>query len=1521
VRATLLAGAGVRQSKARWRAGIAAVAVGATVLGTAVSAPPSHAAGSSLGSFEIDGNLADDSAVVNGSNEPLDWATLPVVTPVTDRTNPDDIFGLGSKELEPGGWTCTTGKPPGKVDIVSGQVAFRTVGTDQFLYASFFRKDVNGDAHMDFEFNRSTQAVNSGCAGVPMRTQGDRLVAFDTENGGATIMVRVFRWDGNATTGAFNEVSTGSFADGAVNIPPSKTIPGHKNGDFGEAVINLTKTIGSVSCTDAAGVWLKTRSSTSITSELKDYTRQSPIRRSDCPSGSVLKQVRNASVAGSTFATTANAAPGNTLEYKLTYTNSGAGAATNVRFSDAIAAKQTFTGTCSDGCTNNAGTLSWGPFTVAPGASKSVTFSVTLSGPFASGTTLVKNSFVTTNDQEPSSTSGDTTTTVTATAISAVAKAVKNLTAGGDYATSVDAKPGDRIQYRLTYTNTGNAAATHVVVSDPVPSRTTFESCDPSTCSTANNTVSWDLGTQNPGANVTLTFIVRLDATGWAQGQNDLVKNTAQVCADVQGCKSSDEVTVTVKTPNVTLVKAVRNASVTNSSFATSTTATPGDTLEYRLIATNNGVAPATGVVVTDVVQARQTYLTCTGGCTLTDSKLTWPSTTLAANGGTVTYTFQVRLDATFPAGETPVKNTGQVVSSQEPTAKNSNETSTTVPAAPVLGQAKAVKNVSTGTAYGSSTDASPGDTIEYQLTFSNTGNADATGVLLTDPVPTGTAYVSCTGGCEQSGSTVTWDLGTVAPNHSVVVTFRVTVSTTGFTGGTTTPIQNIARACMGTSCVDSPPVVVNVKMPSSSLTKAVRNVTDSGTFVAATTGDPGETIEYQLVYRNAGPGIAHDVVVTDAVPNRTTYLSCTAGCTVSDGVVRWSLGDVAANGGSTLTFRVQLDSVFPSGSTLVRNVGNVVSREEPTGSSSNPADVTVTATPVLALAKSADKSDTVVMGDAITYTLVYSNSGNAAAEDTQVRETVPAGTSYQSCTGGCTVDGTSVTWAVGSVAPGTGSSVTLTVSVASTVTCTICNVATVASRSEANGAAISSNQVCLFAQPPANPAGAHANGSAMGASVVANLPLAGPIDQRLSTTSSSVTGLGQDAHDAYLDTTPIPNPLSIPPLLNAAVMRTSSASSVTASPARARDLSTAETLNVNVAGGLVTAGVVLGSAEAQANGDSSSYSSEGSTFKNLVVNGVARNDVGPNTRIAVGDVTGLGLDVSVVLREEIASATGPAATTASGGTYAANLTVNMIHVHVGDGNLVMPGKQPIDVIVSQAVAHADFPQTMVCNTRPTREVSGRAAIATVAVDPPIAAVGVGEVEIPASGGTRQFYLDSASVPDSDAVVTAQTVDSFSTGVLGSTSTDAHSFASAEDLCIRLMGATGGCTISATAVRSVASSTANATSRTSAASYAGDQTRLVELSIAGLAPLFPLNVTPPPNTEIPLPGIGTVVLNEQICDNGGTLALSCSDGTIAGHTGITVRAIHVIVTVDVPGVLTAGAEVIVAEAHSDATFK
>src|SRR2546426_4566085 len=254
-------------------------------------------AGNTAGSFEIDGNLTVDHPVPPA--EPIDWFSNPfpaALTTFTDATGQtDDAFGLGSKETAQSSWVCTTGSAPAKDDIVSeisingaapvaGEIGFRFFPVNgvqkQFLYADWSRLSNNGDAHIDYEFNQAdpaTNPANPNCPNLPRRTPGDLVISFDTQNGGATINVTAFKWDGN-TFAPLSLGSQGILWDGAVNTVPSisgLTVIGTNL--FGELSLNVTDTIGEIPCNGVLFVSMKTRSSTSLSAELKDRTRVRPL--------------------------------------------------------------------------------------------------------------------------------------------------------------------------------------------------------------------------------------------------------------------------------------------------------------------------------------------------------------------------------------------------------------------------------------------------------------------------------------------------------------------------------------------------------------------------------------------------------------------------------------------------------------------------------------------------------------------------------------------------------------------------------------------------------------------------------------------------------------------------------------------------------------------------------------------------------------------------------------------------------------------------------------------------------------------------------------------------------------------------------------------------------------------------------------------------------------------------------------------------------------------------------------------
>jgi hypothetical protein len=427
----------------------------------------------------------------------------------------------------------------------------------------------------------------------------------------------------------------------------------------------------------------------------------------------------------------------------------------------------------------------------------------------------------------------------------------------------------------------------------------------------------------------------------------------------------------------------------------------------------------------------------------------------------------------------------------------------------------------------------------------------------------------------------------------------------------------------------------------------------------------------------------------------------------------------------------------------------------------------------------------------------------------------------------------------------------------------------------------------------------ANARGAAVGARVKDTL-LA--LDQTLVPTSSSQSGLGSNGDDDQLLDVDVPQPSG--EILRADVVRSSARSTITQAPAEAVHTSTAETANVNVLDGLVTASAVRGVAVARASGSASSFSPIGSAFKDLAVRGVAVNDVTPNTRIDLPEAL-YGPGSYVLLYEQIGSTSRPSAGQTSEGTYAADLAVNMIHVVITDRQPPIPGNQRLEVIVSHADAHADFPQTPTCPGAPDQAVSGHAFTASETTDAAQLPVTVGFVSIPATGGHDHQDVDEAAV--SGHTLGASVTDS--SGTLGSTASTATSYAQVTDVC--LLPSTGGCTVGADVVRAESNTAAD---DAGASSNDGD-TKLVGLTLNGSS----APVEPGPNQRIELPGIGFVILNEQFCDNGAAIASACADGT--GHAGLTVRAIRVVITApENPGGVRTG-EIIVAEAHSDATYR
>ena len=76
----------------------------------------------------------------------------------------------------------------------------------------------------------------------------------------------------------------------------------------------------------------------------------------------------------------------------------------------------------------------------------------------------------------------------------------------------------------------------------------------------------------------------------------------------------------------------------------------------------------------------------------------------------------------------------------------------------------------------GSADPVIAGEDLTYTLVVTNDGPSDATGVVVTDPIPAGTSFVSADNGGTEAAGTVTWNLGALADGASTTVHVTVHV-------------------------------------------------------------------------------------------------------------------------------------------------------------------------------------------------------------------------------------------------------------------------------------------------------------------------------------------------------------------------------------------------------------------------------------------------------------------------------------------------------------------------------------------------------------------------------------------------------------------------------------------------------------------------------------------------------------------------------------------------------------------------
>jgi len=610
-------------------------------------------------------------------------------------------------------------------------------------------------------------------------------------------------------------------------------------------------------------------------------------------------------VPGLTITKTANATsvvPGATVSYTITVTDSGQTPYTGATVTDDL------TGVLGDAAYNGGAAATTGTVSyaspvltwtgnLAVGATATITYSVIVDNPDTGGKVMTNTAVSAAAGSNCASGAGNAACTATVTVLTPGLTITKT----ANVATST---PGGTVDYTITVTDSGQTPYTGATVTDPLTGVLANAAYNNDAAATAGTvsytspTLTWT-GNLAVGAIATITYSVTVDNPDTGSGT---LANTVTSTTTGSNCASGST------DPRCTVTVAVAQLLIV--SQANVATTTPGGVIRFTSTFTNTGQVPYDGITIVPNLSASFAYTTGDGDQTATSGTLTVTSTGVSWSGdipvgGTVTITGTATVDNSVPLNTVlTITDSTTAPGSNCPLASADPRCAASVTVlTPALTITKTA-NMSTTT---------PGATVSYTITVTDSGQTPYTGATVTDDltgVLTDASYngdgTATTGTVSYTSPVLTWT-GNLAVGATAAITYSVTVdnpdtgdkllsnTVTSAAAGSNCPAGGTAAGCTAT---------VQDLIPALTIIKTADTDTAS----------PGGTVHYTITVADTGQTPYTGAAVTDNLTGVLDDASYNSDVAATAGTVSYSspdltwTGDLAVGATVTITYSATVD-------------------------------------------------------------------------------------------------------------------------------------------------------------------------------------------------------------------------------------------------------------------------------------------------------------------------------------------------------------------------------------------------------------------------------------------------------------------------------------------------------------------------------------------------------------------------------------------------------------------------------------